>query len=27
VVEMSDEDYAEGRDPQLDAAVKLLLQP
>ncbi len=27
VVEMSDEDYAEGRDPQLDAAVQLLLQP
>lgn len=25
VVEMTDEDYAEGRDPQLDAAVDLLL--
>ncbi len=27
IVEMTDEDYTEGRDPQLDAAVQLLLQP
>lgn len=27
IVEMTDEDYAAGRDPQLDAAVRLLLQP
>jgi len=27
IVEMTDEDYSEGRDPQLDAAVQLLLQP
>jgi len=27
IVEMTEEDYAQGRDPQLDAAVQLLLQP
>jgi len=27
IVEMTAEDYAAGRDPQLDAAVRLLLQP
>ena len=27
IVEMTDEDYTKGRDPQLDAAVQLLLQP